>query len=301
MSPSERKHFDILYERHRRALALRGMSEKTIYGYGLAVRRLAEYYDTSPDRLCTGELEEYFAALVRSHSWSTVKVDRNGLQFFWKYILQRDWTWLDIVKPPKVKTLPDILTLEEIERILAAAQRLRYRVFLLTVYSMGLRLSEALCLEVGDIDAARRVVHIRRGKGAKDRMVPLPDLTYVALRRLWMRHRHPRLLFPNAAGSMDTVRRASTHMNKGSTQAALKAILAQCGIHKKIGVHSFRHCFASHLLESGVGLRQIQAALGHACLSTTERYTHLSRYTEAAALEGMNRLLAGLHVDLGRR
>ena len=96
--------------------------------------------------------------------WSTVKVDRNGLQFFWRHVLKLDWQWVNIIKPPKVTTIPDILTLAEVERIIGATRKLRYRVFFLTTYSLGLRLEETLSLQVGDIDAQRRRVHVRRGK-----------------------------------------------------------------------------------------------------------------------------------------
>jgi len=301
MTPSERKHFDTLYERHRRALKLQGKSRKTIDVYARAVRRLAAYFDCSPERLNSAQLEEYFAALVESHSWSTVKVDRNGLQFFWRHILQRDWTWLDIVKPPKIHTLPDILTLKEVEQLLGATERLRYRIFLLTVYSMGLRLGEALALQVGDIDGPRRLVHIRRGKGCKDRLVPLPDLTYTALRQLWQRHRHPRLLFPNAAGSMDSVRQATSHMDRGGAQAAMKAVVARSGIKKKVSIHSLRHSFATHLLEDGLSLRHIQGLLGHASPTTTARYAQLTQLTEEAAATCINRVVGRLHVELRRR
>ena len=129
--------------------------------------------------------------------------------------------------------MPDILTPCKVEQLIGATRKLRYRVFLLTTYSMGLRLGEALSLEVGDIVGQRKRVHIRRGKGHKDRLVPLPDLTYQALRVLWMRHRHPRLLFPNARGSMEHIREATTPMDRGATQAAMKAVVQQCGIKKK--------------------------------------------------------------------
>jgi integrase len=112
-------------------------------------------------------------------------------------VLKQDWQWLEIIKAPKIQSLPDILTPREVERLIGAARKLRYRVFSLTTYTMGLRLGETLTLEVGDIDAETRRVHIRQGKGHKDRFVPLPDLTCNALRALWLRHRHPRLLFPN--------------------------------------------------------------------------------------------------------
>lgn len=233
MTPAEQIRFNTLYNRHLRALKLRGMSDKTIDVYARAVRRLTEHYQCCPDQLSVDQLETYFAKLAVSHSWSTVKVDRNGLQFFWKHILKRDWTWLEIIKAPKVQSLPDILTPNEVERLIGATRKLRYRVFLLTTYSMGLRLGETLALQVGDIDAQRKRVHIRRGKGHKDRFVPLPDLTYQALRALWARHRNPNWLFPNAVGLPERVRRADGPMGRGGTQAAMKAVVQDCKIKKK--------------------------------------------------------------------
>ncbi len=239
MIPTEQKRFDALYEQHLRGLKLHGYSASTIDVYSRAVRRLSGYYDCIPDQLSVEQLEVYFAALVDSHSWATVRVDRNGLQFFWKYVLKRTWDWLEIIKPPQVRTLPDVLTIGEVEQLIAAARKLRYRVFILTTYSMGLRLSETLALEVGDIDAEIHRVHIRRGKGHKDRFVPLPDLTYSALRALWSRHRHPHLLFPNAVGSPERIRTATTHMDRGGTQKAVKVLLNECGIKKRF---PFIHC-----------------------------------------------------------
>jgi len=233
MKPTEQKRFDALYEQHLRGLKLHGYSASTIDVYSRAVRRLAGYYDCVPDQLSVEQLEVYFAALVDSHSWATVRVDRNGLQFFWKYVLKQDWQWLEIIKPPKIQSLPDILTPREVEQLIGAARKLRYRVFILTTYSMGLRLSETLALEVGDIGAETRRVHIRHGKGHKDRFVPLPDLTCNALRALWAKHRHPHLLFPNAVGSPERIRAATTHMSRGGTQKAFRVLLAGGGIKKR--------------------------------------------------------------------
>jgi integrase/recombinase XerD len=233
MNPSEQSRFDELYQRHLRLLKLQGKSAKTIDVYARAVRRLTGHFDCCPDQLTPEQLEVYFGELVESHSWSTVKVDRNGLQFFWKHVLKLDWQWVNIIKPPKIHTLPDILTLTEIEQLIGATRKLRYRVFLLATYSMGLRLGETLALQVGDIDAERKLVHIRRGKGHKDRLVPLPDLTYQALRTLWSKHQHPFLLFPKATGSIETIRQASTHMDRGGAQVAMKTVVKECGIKKK--------------------------------------------------------------------
>jgi integrase/recombinase XerD len=233
MNKTETNRFKKLYQRHLRLLKLQGKSQKTIDAYSRAVRRLSEHFDCCPDRLTLKQRENYFSDLVKSHSWSTVKIDRNGLQFFWKHVLKRNWQWINIVKAPKVRSLPDILTVTEVEQLIGATRNLRYRVFLLATYSMGLRLSETLALQVGDIDGQRKLVHIRRGKGHKDRFVSLPDLTYHALRALWCKHRNPCWLFPNAVGSPDRIRTATTHMDRGGTQAAMKAVVKQCGIKKK--------------------------------------------------------------------
>ena len=233
MNPTEQARFDALYQRHLRMLKLQGKSDNTIDSYARALRRVAEHFDRCPDQLTPNQLEIYFGELVESHSWSTVKVDRNGLQFFWKHVLKVDWQWVNIIKPPKVHTIPDILTLAEIERLIGATRKLRYRVFLLATYSMGLRLGETLALQVGDIDAERQRVHIRRGKGHKDRLVPLPGLTYQALRALWCKHRHPYLLFPNAQRPLTQIHKATTHMDRGGAQVAMKTVVRECGIKKK--------------------------------------------------------------------
>ena len=233
MNQVETNRFNKLYKRHLRLLKLQGKSKKTIEAYVRAVRRITEHFDCCPDQLTLEQREQFFSDLVKTHSWSTVKIDRNGLQFFWKHVLKRDWQWVNIVKAPKVRSLPDILTVTEIEKMIGATRKLRYRVFLLATYSMGLRLSETLSLQVGDIDGERKLVHIRRGKGHKDRFVPLPDLTYQALRALWCKHRNPDWLFPNAVGSPDRIQKATSHMNLGGTQAAMKAVVNQCGIKKK--------------------------------------------------------------------
>jgi len=300
MRASEQRRFDTLYQRHLQALKLQGKSDKTIDAYARAVRRVTQHFDCCPDKLVTDQLQRYFSNLVDSHSWSTVKVDRNGLQFFWKHVLERDWSWLELIKAPKVRSLPDILTLTEVEQLIGASRKLRYRVFLLTTYSMGLRLGEALALQVGDIDRERNQVHIRRGKGHKDRLVPLPDLTYHALRVLWRKHHHPRLLFPNASGPLPRIRHATTHIDRGGAQTAMKRVVTECGIHKKISVHSLRHSFATHLLEQGLSLRHIQHILGHSSPTTTARYAQLTKETEQHAGVVVNRMVSRLHVDLER-
>jgi len=239
MNTTDQKTFDNNYLQLLKCLKLQGKADKTINSYSRALRRVVKHFDGLPEQLTPDDLKDYFAALVESHSWSTVKIERLGLQFYWRHVLGKDWQWVNIVKPPKVKTIPDILSVSEIERLIAATRVLRYRVFILVTYSMGLRLDETLNLQVGDIDAERKLVHIRRGKGHKDRLLPLPDLTLQALRTLWCKHHHPIWLFPNAKGKPENIQLAKTHMDRGGAQNAMKAVVKACKIKKKYRCTAF--------------------------------------------------------------
>lgn len=288
MNLHEQQRFDYLYQQHLTNLTLQGKRPATIDGYSRAIRRIAAYFDRCPDTLSTADLKRYFADLIASHSWSTVKLDRNGLQFFYSHVLNKSWEWLSIVKPPQVNRLPDILTPDEVARLISQTQQLRYQVCFLTLYSMGLRLGEALSLQAGDVDAALMQVHIRDAKGGKDRLVPLPERTLLALRYYWRTHRHPRLLFPGKENQPDAC------MDRGGVQKTMKLVLAQCNIHKTISPHSLRHSYATHLLEQGLDLRSVQTLLGHHSLNTTARYTRLTAITRKNTAEAINQLTNGL-------
>jgi site-specific recombinase XerD len=291
MNAPEQARFTPLYESMQRALRLQGKAKATIDAYSRATRRVAEYFDRCPDDLSAEELKEYFAQLLETHSWSTIKLDRCGLQFFYRHVLDRPWDWVDIVKPPNVTRLPDVLTRRETHRLLNAVRQRRYRVFFVTLYGTGLRLSEGLVLEVGDIDAQRMRVHVRGGKGNKDRYAPLTEPLLRLLRQWWRTHRHPRLVFPNPRGGLEHMRQAETPMHAGGVQAAMRAAVADCGIHLRISVHSLRHLFSTHMLELGVDLRELQNILGHVSPATTARYAHLTEVTSAQARERQGQLL----------
>jgi len=295
MNKAQQKKFNLLYQQHVNALRRQGKADNTIDAYARAVRRISEFFDICPDRLTEQHLKDYFDALVKSHSWSTVKIDRNGLQFFYKQVLNKKWVWVDIVKPPKKKVLPDILSIKEVERMINQARERRYQTFLLTIYSMGLRLGEALALRVGDIDSENMKVHIRQGKGRKDRMVVLPAATLLALRQYWLSHKNPKLIFP--AGMNATMRQSTTIvMDRGGVQKAVKAILKTCRIHKSISTHSFRHCYGAHLVEAGLNLRSIQHEMGHECPKTTALYTQLTDVSHANTDKIINKLVNRLHI-----
>lgn len=298
MNTAQKKKFQSLYRKHVSALQRQGKAASTIDVYSRALRRVTEFWDTCPDSLTQEQLEIYFSSLVDTHSWSTVKVDRNGLQFFYQHILKRDWQWVDIVKPPQKKVLPDILTLKEIERLLNGTRELRYQTFILTAFSMGLRLGETLGLQVSDIDSQRMKIHVRQGKNRKDRFVTLPEVTLQALRRYWSSHRHSNLLFPR--GRIPEERHsASQCMDRGGVQKAFKVILRDCGIRKLVTPHTLRHCYGAHLVEAGVNLRSIQQEMGHDCPKTTALYTQLTEVTQTDADKRINRMVSRLRVQWG--
>ena len=178
--------------------------------------------------------------------------------------------WVEMVKPPKTRSLPDLLTVSELAAIFTHTKELRFRTFWFTTYTMGLRLGETLNLKVGDIDAERMRVHVRQAKGNKDRFVILPELTLAALRRLWSVHRHPRFLFPAKPGPRGGL--PSKTMDRSATQRPFALAVSQAGVHKTVSIHSLRHSFATHLLESGYDIRTVQELLGHADVSTTMVY-----------------------------
>ncbi len=297
MNKAQQKRFDLLYQEHVNALRRQGKAANTIDAYSRAVRRIANFFDRCPDRLTEMQMKAYFDALIKSHSWSTVTVDRNGLQFFYRHVLNREWAWVTMVKPPKTKVLPDILTVKEVECVINGARELRYQTFILVTYSMGLRLGEALGLTIGDIDSKRMKVHIRLGKGRKDRFVLLPDTTLHALRRYWATHRHPRFIFPGGRHAVDR-QAARAVMDRGGLQKSLKVIVKSCGIHKRITVHSLRHCYGAHLVEAGVNLRAIQHEMGHECPKTTALYTQLTEVTRQNTGVLVNRLVNRLNLSL---
>ncbi|APW47310.1 tyrosine-type recombinase/integrase [Rhodoferax antarcticus] len=226
-------HFNRQYQTHLKHLKLKGLQPKTIDAYARAIRRIGDYFGHSIDSLSESQLVDYFSDLIASHSWSAVKLDLYGLKFYTLHVLRKPWVMPHLIKPPKASRLPDIVTVAEAQALFAATRTLSYRVFYFTLYSLGLRLSEGLALKVSDIDGARHRVHIRDSKGNRDRLVPLPDATLNVLRKFWLVHRHPELLFPNRAGGLVGARSASSPLDRGGVQKTLHQVTLQCGLKKR--------------------------------------------------------------------
>ena len=233
MTSSAERKFKRNYNKHLQHLKLKGLQPKTIEAYARAIRRIGDYFAHDIDDLSKQQLTDYFSDLLDSHSWSAVKLDLYGLKFYYTHVLDRPWVNINLIKPPKAQRLPDIVTIEEASQLISATEKLSYRVFFFTLYSLGLRLGEGLRLQVGDIDAVRRRVHIRDAKGNKDRLVPLPDATRDVLRRFWSVHRNPVLVFPNRRNGLKGAHSAATPLHRGGVQITLRQVAETCGIKKR--------------------------------------------------------------------
>ena len=233
MTTTTAEHFDHQYQTHLKHLKLKGLQPKTIEAYSRAIRRSGDTFAHQIDDLTVAQLTDYFSDLVASHSWSTVKLDLYGLKFYYEHVLRKPWAAPGLIKPPKTHRLPDIVTVEEAQRLFAATRVVSYRVFYFTLYSLGLRLGEGLRLQVGDIDAERGQVHIRNAKGNRDRLVPLPQATHQLLRRFWSVHRNPVLLFPNRHGGAKGAASATTPLDRGGVQTTLHKVIDACGLKKR--------------------------------------------------------------------
>ena len=199
---AEQARFDRLIEDMMLAMLLHGLRGKTINRYRRTIYRVASHFDRCPDDLKPAELKTYFATMLEQYSWSTIKVKLCSLQCLHRNVLEREMEWVKIIRLPRVCTITYIPSREEVHRLINSMRKTRYSSFLLVVYSTGLRITEGLGLEVGDIDGSKMRVHIRNGKGGKDRYVPMPSMTLLVLRRFLTSHRHPRL-FPRVGWTND--------------------------------------------------------------------------------------------------
>jgi site-specific recombinase XerD len=267
-----------LRQRFLEDLQLQGMAARTQQAYVRTVRMLVEHVGKSPEGITEEDLRQYFLYVKNDKHWSrsTMTQALCGIKHFFEQTLHRDWPLLDVIRPPKEHKLPVILSREEVRRILQAIRRFPYRVCLTTIYSCGLRLNEGRGLQVIDIDSAHMRLHIRHGKGGKDRYVPLPHRTLVLLREAWRLHRNPVWLFPASDRHGTTMTTATTPLSSNTLQRVFHLALQETGIRKPASVHTLRHSYATHLLEAGIPLRHIQTYLGHASPQTTARYTHVT-------------------------
>ncbi|MBW2471871.1 MAG: site-specific integrase [Deltaproteobacteria bacterium] len=276
-------------------LQLRGYSESTQSLYVNAVRQLCDHFEKSPGKITEEDLRDYFLYCKNVKNWSrsTSTVALCAIKFFYENTIERKWPTLLFIRAGQEKKLPVVLSHGEVRNILNRIRMLRYRVCLKTIYSCGLRLSEAIKMKVEDIDSARGLLCVH-GKCRKDRYVPLPHKTLGYMREQWKSHRNPIWIFPSAKNGERAMTDAQMPISKGSVQAAFRAALKHSGINKKASVHTLRHSYATLLLENGTNLRLIQTYLGHSSPNTTSVYTHLTTKAQEQAVTSLNELMNDL-------
>lgn len=260
-----------LRRRFQEELKLRGYSEVTIRIYVRAVRKFAEFHGRSPAQLGREEIRAYLLYLMTDKQASRSAVDQAiyALKFFYTQVLDRPFEVDKVHYPKRPKKLPVVLSEPEVVRLLSAACTLKHQALLMTLYSTGLRLSEALGLQPEDIDSSAMKIHVRAGKGGKERYAVLSARLLETLRRYFRRYRPERWLFYGATKAQPMTSRTAQRM---VTQTAREA-----GLSQRVTAHALRHSFATHLLEHGTNLVYIQALLGHQWLKSTLIYTHVSQ------------------------
>lgn len=286
-----------LFIRFQEDLQLKGLSERTIDMYCRAVRQLTNHYQKSPEQISYEELRQYFLHNKNVRKWSRVAstISPCGIKYFYTLTLKKEWTCLKFIRPEKEKKLPVILSREEVKAILDRVHYPHHRACLKVIYSLGLRIGEGTNLQVADIDSRRMFVHIHRGKGNKDRYVPLPHRTLEILRAFYKLHRNPVWIFPAPGrGAFNKMPINDQPIPITSIQIAFGEAKKAAGIHKKVSVRHLRHAYATHLLEAGVPLRYVQQYLGHDDPKTTMIYTRLIKQDLAEPTSIINQLMQGL-------
>ena len=256
-------------------LRLRNYSPKTIKAYKSCVRSFVEYFlPRHPRDLDNEDIRSYFLYLLeeRKHPAGTVNQVYNAIKFVYKELYQLPFVIERLPRPQKERKLPDVLSLHEIKRIFIQVSNTKHRVMLMMTYASGLRVSELVQLRIEDLDIQRGVIHVRSAKGRKDRYTVLPPTMIPLLHRYAQEYRlgTSGWLFPSGF--------SSKHLATRSIQAVFERAVKSAGIEKPVSMHSLRHSFATHLLESGTDLRYIQELLGHQSVRTTEIYTHVSTH-----------------------
>jgi len=266
-------------------LRARGYSPKTIKAYKSQTQRFFESMGDLDPMPSSEQVKKYaLNMLSEGHSHSHVNQAISALKFYFRHVLKQPNS-NNYIRPKKENKLPDILSLAEVVRLLGSVKNLKHQTLLYLTYTSGLRVSEVVRLRPEDCDRERQVVKVRQGKGRKDRQTLLSETAIRILEPYIQQEKPQSWLFPG--------QQAGRHLTERSAQKVFEKALLQAKIHKQVSIHSLRHSFATHLLESGIDLRYIQELLGHQSVRTTERYTHVSRRDIAKIQSPLDRLTGG--------
>lgn len=272
------------------AMKQRGFAIRTQETYLSAVQALAKHYHRSPDQLTLTQLQQYFDYLAQSRhlSGASCRLYLNAVRFLYLKVLKWQSFDVEIVIPKKAQRIPELLTRKEVNRLIRGVENLKHRTLLLTCYGCGLRLNELVRLKVRDIDGERRLLRVNAGKGNKDRLVVLSDGLLDSLREYWFLYRPAIWLFCG--------RDPCQSLHQQSAQRTYTKAKNAAGIEKAGGIHGLRHAYATHQLEAGLPVHQLQRLLGHSNIKSTERYAHwVHNYREGR--EAVADLVGTLELD----
>ena len=254
-----------------RVMELKQLAKNTQKGYLQSVKGLVRYYKLSPDKITSTQIEDYFLYLKQEKNYaiSSLSTAVNGLKFFYRYVVGDETPMKTIYYTKKPRNLPVIISPEEVWQIVHTPKHMKHRLMLMAAYSAGLRASEVLSLKEEHIDSKRMLIRVEKGKGNKDRYTLLSKYFLFQLREYYRRYRPKEWLFPSS--------QKGGRLSYESLRTMYEKARKKAGVKRGQGVHTMRHCFATHLLEAGYDIRKIQLLLGHRSLSSTIVYLHVSR------------------------
>jgi integrase/recombinase XerD len=275
-------------------MKLFGYSQRTQDTYLSAIRKLCKHLQKPVEQITNEELRGYLLWHKDKYAPNTTTIALCGVKFCFEKILKKPMPVFDLARQPRGLKLQVVLTREEVHAVLSNIRVLRHRACLSLIYSCGLRISEAVGMQVCQVDSGRMLIHVKEGKALRDRYVPLLLATLELLRRHWKTHRHPKWLFPAPGRSGTREAEAIRPLPLSSVQTVFKKSLKEVGIQKNAHVHTLRHSYATHLLEEGIDIRIISEYLGHRSLDSTLIYTHLTPLMRQGVADTINSLMGGL-------
>jgi integrase/recombinase XerD len=287
---------DDLYKRYVADLKLKGYQKRSIQSYVRAVRQLQNFTCKALEDVTEEDVREYWLYCKEELGWgsATLRISYSGIKLFFTHTWKRDWEVLRSVKFERDQTLPVVLSLDEVRAILATIPNLPNRAFYTLMYACGLRLGEAINLQVRDVDGQRQFVHVRHGKGAKDRLVPVADSVLELLRTYYKTHRNPIWVFPAMGRTGKGAPTADHPVSETTVHGALRRAVVKVGLHKPVRPHTLRHSYATHMIEAGVPVRHVQECLGHESLASTMIYLHITSHGKEDSRRRMNQLMRGV-------